>query len=118
MLPIRIALTQSNLDKGYDHLLRVSDPISLHFGQHWTTEDIHAEFAPSDATTNAVVAWLHDHGFISDDLASSASRGWLGLKMAARDAELLFSTEYFEHIDEDGNLIVACDEYVPHRVRH
>ena len=35
ILPIRIALTQSNLDKGYDHLMQVSEPHSKDFGKHW-----------------------------------------------------------------------------------
>lgn len=58
ILPIRIALTQSNLDKGYDHLMQVSDPHSGDFGKHWTLEEIHDYFAPSAETKGAVRAWL------------------------------------------------------------
>lgn len=112
ILPIRIALTQSNLENGYHHLLQVSDPYSPQYGVHWTTEEIHREFAPSSDTTAAVVLWLEDHGFDGENLALSASRGWLALDMPARDAELLFSAEYYEQLDEDGSIIIACDEYV------
>lgn len=58
ILPIRIALTQRNLDTGYDHLMSVSDPESADFGKHWSVEEIHNHFAPSEATKEAVKAWL------------------------------------------------------------
>lgn len=35
-LPVRIGLTQSNLDSGYDLLLDVADPTSKNYGKHWT----------------------------------------------------------------------------------
>ena len=60
ILPIRIALAQSNLDKGYDYLMRVSDPHSKDFGKHWNLEAIHDHFAPSEETKEAVKAWLEN----------------------------------------------------------
>ena len=112
VLPVRIALTQSNLDKGYDYLLEVADPHSKKYGQHWTTEEIHAKFAPEKDTVNKVVSWLAEHGFQSNGLATSASRGWLSLEMYAREAEHLFSTQYFEEHDEAGRVTISRDEYV------
>lgn len=58
ILPIRIALTQSNLDKGYGLLMQVSDPDSEDFGRHWTLDEIHDYFAPSPETREAVKEWL------------------------------------------------------------
>lgn len=46
MLPMRIALTQSNLDKGEEWLMDVSHPTSEKYGKHWTAEDIANAFAP------------------------------------------------------------------------
>ena len=40
VLPVRIGLTQNNLDKGYDFLMDVSDPSSPNFGNHWTAEKV------------------------------------------------------------------------------
>ena len=60
ILPIRIALAQSNLDKGYDYLMQVSDPHSKDFGKHWTLEEIHDHFAPSEETKEAVKVWLEN----------------------------------------------------------
>ncbi len=39
-LPVRIGLTENNLDMGEDVLLQVSDPASEHYGKHWTTEQV------------------------------------------------------------------------------
>ena len=109
ILPIRIALTQSNLDEGYNHLMDVSDPTSSNFGKHWSIEEIHAKFAPSDETIEAVKLWLEESGFHHDDISESTSRGWLGVDMPVAKAESLFGTEYYEHKDEDGNVRVGCD---------
>lgn len=113
ILPIRIALSQSNLAYGYDYLLDVSDPQSQNYGHHWTTEEIHSKFAPGNETVDAVVSWLHESGFNSDSLATSTSGGWLAIKMPAHEAESLFSTKYYEQKHEAGNTVVACDECVP-----
>ena len=109
IIPVRIALTQSNLDKGYAYLMEVSDPHSVNYGKHWSVEEIHAEFAPSDDTIEAVKLWLEELGFHRDDIAESASRGWLGVDMPVHQAESLFDTEYYEHEDEDGAVRIGCD---------
>lgn len=46
MLPMRIALAQSNLDKGEEWLMDVSHPTSEKYGKHWTAEDVANAFAP------------------------------------------------------------------------
>lgn len=112
ILPIHIALTQSNLDHGYDYLMDVSDPRSQQYGKHWTTDEIHSHFAPGDDTKATIMAWLNEHGFHQDMIASTASNGWLALHMSTRKAEQLFSAKYYEQVNEDGDAVVACDEYV------
>ena len=39
-LPVRIGLTQSNLHRGDDILMEVSDPTSDKYGKHLTTEEV------------------------------------------------------------------------------
>lgn len=87
----------------------MSDPDSPSFGKHWTTEQIHAKFAPSDNTIEAVKSWLEESGFHRDEIAESASRGWLKVDMPVHRAESLFRTEYFELDHGDGDLRVGCD---------
>ena len=40
MLPVRIGLTQSNLDQGHDILMDVAHPESKNYGKHWTPEQV------------------------------------------------------------------------------
>lgn len=90
--------------------MRVSHPHSPSYGQYWTIDEIHAEFAPSDEAVEAVKAWLEDAGLDRGGIAQSASRGWLAVDMSARDAERIFQTEYYEHVDAHGNVRVGCDK--------
>lgn len=46
ILPMKVALTQSNLDKGWEWLKEVSHPESEKYGEHWSAEDIAKAFAP------------------------------------------------------------------------
>jgi tripeptidyl-peptidase I len=39
-IPMSIALTQRNLEKGPDFLMGVSNPKSLNYGKHWSPEKV------------------------------------------------------------------------------
>ena len=39
-LPVRIGLTQSNLDQGHDILMDISHPTSKNYGKHWTAKEV------------------------------------------------------------------------------
>ncbi|KAK5129907.1 hypothetical protein LTR08_002708 [Meristemomyces frigidus] len=108
VIPIRIALKQSNLETGYDRLMEVSHPSSPSYGQHLAAEEVHAAFAPADDTVAAVKKWLLQSGF--SDILPYENKGWLGVDMPAKDAERLLRTEYYEHETPNGNKI-GCDEY-------
>ena len=43
-LPIRVALTESNLDAGEELLMRVSDPDRDTYGQHYTADEVGIAF--------------------------------------------------------------------------
>lgn len=43
IIPLSISLTQQNIDKGYDFLMDVSDPVSPNYGQHWSLERVSFE---------------------------------------------------------------------------
>lgn len=57
ILPMRIALTQSNMDKGHDWLMDVSTPDSENYGKHWTAEDVVKAFAPRYESSWLIVAF-------------------------------------------------------------
>lgn len=51
ILPMRIALSQSNLDKGHEWLMDVSHPGSEKYGQHWSAKEVAQAFAPRYSAT-------------------------------------------------------------------
>ena len=46
VMPMKIGLSQSNLDKAYDYLMDVSHPEAPNFGKHWTAKQVKETFAP------------------------------------------------------------------------
>ena len=40
VLPVRIGLTQSNLEHGHDILMDIADPSSKNYGKHWTAKQV------------------------------------------------------------------------------
>jgi len=51
ILPMRIALTQSGLDKSHEWLMDVSNPGSEKYGQHWSAKEVAQAFAPRYSAT-------------------------------------------------------------------
>ncbi|KAH7336258.1 putative Tripeptidyl-peptidase sed1 [Rhexocercosporidium sp. MPI-PUGE-AT-0058] len=90
ILPVRIGLSQQNLEDSYAHLMEVSHPDSPNFGKHWTAEQVHDMRTP----------------YHSDN------KGWIAIDMPAWQAEDLFHTEYYEHVhSSSGAVRVGSDEY-------
>ena len=67
LLPVRIGLTQSNLDKGASLLDDVSMPTSHKYGQHLSAKEVSELFAPKQESVEAVRQWLHTSGELSFD---------------------------------------------------
>ena len=107
ILPLRIALTQSNLEHAYDHLLDVSRPSSPRYGQHWTAKQVHEAFAPDETSLQAVTDWLQSAGIPLEEISSR--RGWIAIDVPTSQAEKLFSAEYYEHENVDGMTRIGCD---------
>lgn len=118
ILPIKIALTQSNLHRGEDVLMEVSDPTSPKYGEHWTADQVADFFAPAEATVNAVKEWLTASGIDASRISQSRSKGWLNFKASVAEAERLLKTEYYGYEHESGQPHVACHEYsIPSHLR-
>lgn len=112
VIPIRIALKQSNLESGYERLLEVSHPSSSAYGQHLSAEEVHSIFAPATETAETVKNWLLSSGVEASRILPYSNKGWLSIDMPAEEAERLFHTEYYEHDDGDSGLQrMGCDAY-------
>jgi len=135
-LPMRIGLTQSNLDRGHGLLMEtyVSHPLKFQlrvyisstsltfcssqhdspkYGQHYTSEEIVDLFAPSQDAVDVVRAWLESAGIAAHRIGQSANKQWIQFDADTAEAEALLKTKYhvYEHI-ATGRTNIGCDEYV------
>ena len=117
ILPIRIALVQTKLDKVEEYLLSVSDPTSENYGKHWTAEKIANTFKPSNETVNAVLTWLVRAGIGLQRIKKSQSLGWLEFNCTVSEAQNLLKTEYYKFKHTSGVPHVGCTAYhIPENV--
>ncbi|KAL8902038.1 MAG: hypothetical protein Q9207_004903 [Kuettlingeria erythrocarpa] len=120
VLPMRIALTQSNLDQAEEFLMDVSHPESPNFGKHWSHEEIANKFAPSPDSVDTVKSWLVESGIAPERISRSQSLGWLKFDATVAEAETLLKTKYHLYKHSTGKPHVACSSYhLPkHITRH
>ncbi|KAH9219932.1 protease S8 tripeptidyl peptidase I [Leptodontidium sp. 2 PMI_412] len=112
VLPIRIGLSQTNLEKGYSFLMEVSDPASPRFGKHWTEVEVDGMFKPDEESANSVIDWLVSSGISRNRIAESDNKSWLAFDATAGESEELLLTEFYEYENSGtGNIGVACEEY-------
>ncbi|CAI7628600.1 unnamed protein product [Penicillium pancosmium] len=112
ILPVRIGLTQNNLEKGYDYLMDVSNPESSKYGKYWSADEVHDMFAPSSQTVEEVREWLHSVGIDPSRVVHSDNKGWIAFDAYAHEAERLFMTEFYEHKHTASqSMKIGCDEY-------
>ncbi|RFU26803.1 hypothetical protein B7463_g9528, partial [Scytalidium lignicola] len=109
---MRIAIKHKNLHLAESHVLGVSHPDSASFGQHWTTDRIAKEFAPSDESLAAVTNWLVEEGVPEERISLSSDKSWIKLQTTFQEAQDLLRTQY--HVFEGtatSHKHVACDAY-------
>lgn len=111
VLPMRIGLKQSNLDKAEEFLMEVSHPNSPKYGQHWSAKKVAETFAPSRESFDAVLVWLKSSGISPERITRSQSMGWVTFDATVAEAENLLKTEFFMHKHTTGKPHVGCDDY-------
>ena len=111
VLPMRIGLVQSNLDKGHDLLMELSDVKSPKYGQHLSAAEVIDFFAPPQATVDSVREWLESAGVAAERIGHSANKQWIQFDATVAEAEELLKTKYhsYEHV-HSGNENIGCDE--------
>ena len=111
LLPVSIALKQSNLDRLDDYLMEVSHPQSEEFGKHWTAKQVAETFAPTKESLNEVLNWLQSSGIPKERVQQSQSLGWLNFDATVAELENLLKTKYHEYMHPSGSVQAACTEY-------
>ncbi|KAH8689320.1 peptidase S8/S53 domain-containing protein [Talaromyces proteolyticus] len=116
MLQLRIGLTQSNLDRGYDYLIDVADPSSKNYSKHWTVDQVVARFAPNRESVDLTMEWLTETGIT--DVRQSSNKGWILLNAPVFQIENLLNTKFHEYSSADGVVRIGCEEYsLPQHLR-
>jgi tripeptidyl-peptidase I len=94
VIPLSIGLTQSNLEKGHEFLMDVSDPASANYGKHWTQQQIAETFAPSPEAIHEVTTWLLESGIAEEQISLSKGSAWIRANATIMQAETLLNTKY------------------------
>jgi tripeptidyl-peptidase I len=112
VLPMRIALSQSNLDNANEYLMDVSHPDSPNFGKYWSAKQVAETFAPSEETVTSVLEWLAESGVIGDRVKQSQGLNWIHADVTVAEAESLLKTKYYKYTHAaTGQANVACEDY-------
>jgi tripeptidyl-peptidase-1 len=101
-IPLRFALTQSNIQDIEMFLYDVSYPDSPNYGKHWSPGQIAAKFAPSTESIETVHAWLVDSGVEPHRVKLSPTKGWLEVTSTVEEAENLLNADYHVYDHETG----------------
>ncbi|KAI0649097.1 subtilisin-like protein [Trametes meyenii] len=108
VLPLSIALKQSNLDNLDDYLLDIADPESPNYGRWWTPSRVLETFRPSKASHDSVRAWLSGDGIDGSRIRASKDQSYLLVNVSVAEAESLLATQYYVYQHEDGYEHVGC----------
>lgn len=102
IIPLKFALTQSNMHRLEEFLNEVSHPKSLQYGNHWTAGKIAGTFAPSEETISTVHNWLVGSGIPTERIKISSTKGWINVDASVAEANDLLRTEYNVYVHESG----------------
>lgn len=96
VVPLKLALVQSNLDKLDEYLLDIADPFSPNYGKHWTPSQVADTFRPSDESVESVRSWLLDDlGLDAEKVRLNGNRDTIMLDVTVSEAEDILGAEYF-----------------------
>lgn len=114
---IQIAISQDNVDLAIDSLLKISDPTSREYGQHWSAQKVATAFAPSNESLKTVTDWLSNEGILPARLAPSHARGHFLILSTLGEAERIFNVTCSYNSRQTNNL--KCTDYtIPQSVSH
>ncbi|KAJ7587436.1 tripeptidyl peptidase A [Mycena floridula] len=110
-ITLRIGLSQPNFHVLEQHLMEVSDPNHLRYGDYLSKEEVESLVAPHDETLALVNKWLT--GF--EDITTSPAKDWIILTVPVGAAETLLNTTYFvwRHVESGHRMVRTLQYSVP-----
>ncbi|PLW47967.1 hypothetical protein PCANC_09418 [Puccinia coronata f. sp. avenae] len=118
---LKFGLKQSNLHTLHDELMKVSDPDSKSYGNHWSPARIRQHFSPSNESIDEVSTWLMSqnpnlNGNHQPTLSNGGS--WLNIQLPLSAVEKLLDTKYHVYWHEETRQThIACEDYkLPERL--
>ncbi|KAL9973831.1 hypothetical protein ACROYT_G020336 [Oculina patagonica] len=111
---LTFALKQSNLESLERYFWDVSDPRSSAYGNHFSLSSLAQLVAPSQATVEAIKAWLEKHGVFPSDCSTILTKDFLTCRMPCKSAEaMLFGAEFyrFKHSKLSTPVIRSAQRY-------
>ncbi|KAJ6564007.1 subtilisin-like protein [Mycena capillaripes] len=125
LIPLKLSLTGSNIDKLESILMDIADPRSPNYGKHWSPAQVKETFRPSQETVETLSAWLlaYGAGVHADAIELSASGDILQANMTVSAAETLLQAEFYIYSDDmDASVLrVGCHggyTLPPHIAKH
>ncbi|KAK1238142.1 hypothetical protein MKX08_002721 [Trichoderma sp. CBMAI-0020] len=114
---IQIAISQGNTDLAIDSLLKISDPTSREYGQHWSAQQVAEAFAPSKQNLKIVTDWLSNEGIVPARLSPSHARGHFLIRSTLGEAERIFNVTC-SYKSGQMNKLKCTDYSIPKSVSH
>lgn len=114
---IQIAMSQDNVDLAIASLLKISDPTSKEYGQHWSAQKVATAFAPSKQGLKTVTDWLSNEGILPARLSPSHARGHFLIRSTLGEAERIFNITC-SHNSRQTNKVKCTDYTIPKSVSH
>ncbi|KAJ7587437.1 tripeptidyl peptidase A [Mycena floridula] len=110
-ITLRIGLSQPNFHVLEQHLMEISDPDHLRYGDYLSKEEVETLVAPHDETLALVNKWLA--GF--KDITTSPAKDWIILTVPVGAAETLLNTTYFvwRHVESGHRMVRTLQYSVP-----
>jgi tripeptidyl-peptidase-1 len=106
---LQIGLKQRNEGVVERHLLEISDPSHVRYGQHLSAKEIADIVRPSSESISMVKAWLLEHGIT--ELDDAPSQDWISIVVSIETAEELLHTSYSKYEHVQGHVINRASEW-------
>ncbi|KAI0101751.1 subtilisin-like protein [Nemania sp. FL0031] len=115
LIKLRVALEQPGLDQFEKTLYDISTPQHALYGRHLSREEVRDLVKPTEASTTAVLDWLHSAGV--DDVEEDGE--WVNFKTTVSKASDLLNAKFgvYNHVGSARHSIRTLSYSVPEEIK-